>query len=266
MPMSQEIEWLLKEKYGVEKNAPAFNESLDEIKSKYPWGDAFSADFARLEAGEPLAYVIGSIPFLGCTISLESHPLIPRVETEYWVEGAIEVIRGAAGGRAPRILDLCAGSGCIGVAVAKALPDAYVDFAEIDLSHIPTIEKNLAQNGIAPDRTTIYRTDLFQDMTEVYDFILTNPPYIDPALNRTDESVVTYEPARALFGGEDGMEIIERIIHAAPSHLDRGGQLWIEHEPEQVAAIATLAAQNGFSVSTHLDQYQTPRFSILVLQ
>lgn len=260
------MEWLLKEKYTGEKSAPVFNESLDEIKNKYSWGAAFFADCERLKAGEPLAYIIGSVPFLNCTIFLDSHPLIPRVETEYWVEEAIKTIRGAAEGRAPRILDLCAGSGCIGVAVAKAIPDSLIDFSEIDLSHIPTIERNLEVNEIERRRVTIYRTDLFEDIPTVYDFILSNPPYIDPTLSRTEDSVLDFEPPRALFGGEAGMEIITKIIAQAPHHLDRGGQLWLEHEPEQVHIIAELAQANGFSISTHLDQYQTPRFSVLVLQ
>ncbi len=247
--MTKEIEWLLREKYHGEKSA------------------AFFADCARLEAGEPLAYIIGYVPFLDCTIYLDSHPLIPRSETEYWVEKAIIEIQ-----RAPknplRILDLCAGSGAIGVAVAKAIPEAHVTFAELDPAHLPTIEKNFTHN-LSIDKTVlaeqykIVASDLFTNITGRFDFILTNPPYIDQAANTVDESVATHEPHLALFGGQDGLAIIEQIITNAPDYLTTHGQLWIEHEPFQSDAIVGLAVAQGFACTTHKDQYDTARYSVL---
>lgn len=251
---SQEAQWLLQEKYHGEKSA------------------AFFADLKRLYLGEPLAYLIGWVPFLDCKIYLDSHPLIPRPETEYWVKEAIAAITGSASlplGFTPkplRILDLCAGSGCIGVAVAKAIPTALVDFGELDADHLNTIEKNIAANQIAPTHTRVIHTNLFSDLPGQYDLILANPPYIDESLGRTDESVKNHEPYLALFGGVAGLEVISALITAAPQHLSTGGQLWLEHEPEQAAAIQKLAEQHHFSVSTHTDQYNTLRYSILVLQ
>jgi len=250
---SQEMKWLLEEKYGGEKSK------------------AFFADCKRLVLGEPLAYLIGHTPFLNCKIWLDSHPLIPRPETEFWVEEAIKTIRDGATmslgltETTPRILDLCAGSGCIGVAVAKAIPVARVDFSEIDSSHLPTIKKNLEENRISTDRTQVSHTNLFENLTGKYDFILSNPPYIDASLNRTEESVIKNEPYLALFGGEKGLEIIDQIIEDAPTYLKPGGQLWIEHEPEQSETISKLGKKGGFSVTTHKDQYETERYSILVL-
>ncbi|MCA9362025.1 hypothetical protein KC906_01500, partial [Candidatus Kaiserbacteria bacterium] len=99
-----------------------------------------------------------------------------------------------------------------------------------------------------------------------YDYILSNPPYVDPALDRIEESVVTHEPYLALFGGERGLEVIAAIVGAAPLYLRSGGQLWLEHEPEQSAAIAKLGATHHFTTTTHTDQYDIERYSILVLQ
>ena len=263
--MNAEINWLLNEKYHGEKS------------------DAFFADCARVEAGEPLAYLVGSIPFLDCQISLDSHPLIPRPETEYWVEKAITeirsrssrqdlVVRGLASnlesrGRTLKILDLCAGSGAIGVAVAKAIPDANVTWAEIDPTHLPTIEKNLKMNiSEYPNRLGYYhcvQSDLFQNVTGTFDFILTNPPYIDKAADTVEDSVVAHEPALALFGGEAGMDIIARIVAGVRAHLTIDGQLWIEHEPFQSEAIAALATEHHFTVTHHHDQYDTYRYSIM---
>ncbi len=255
---NQEIEWLLSEKYHGEKTA------------------GFFTDCARLEAGEPLAYVISSIPFLNTTINLDSHPLIPRPETEYWVEQAIATIKTTLSkqdlgfvqnhsSERVHVLDLCAGSGAIGVAVAKAVPEATVTFAELDPAHLPTIKNNLTEN------TTIYssikypviESDLFSNVPGTFDFILTNPPYIDAKAHTVEASVTSHEPHLALFGGEAGLAIITRIICEASSYLTPHGQLWIEHEPFQTEAINILATTNGFTSRNHDDQYGTVRYSIL---
>lgn len=329
----QEVAWLLQEKYNGEKTT------------------GFFADCKALALGEPLAYLIGQAPFLDCTIDLTGRPLIPRVETEFWVEQAIATIkesqsnqpdlfmgeetdrsslvqsRLSSGGvgwgeegatesglidrsHPLQILDLCAGSGCIGVAVARAVPEARVDFGEIDRRLIKTIQKNINKNVDNPKRCRVFHSNLFTNLsiatqpnvrsldegrgtgskpqesyvqygdetsgarneafrqnTDIrYDFILSNPPYIDPALNRVDESVKDFEPHLALFGGTDGLTIIEQLIADAPQHLAPTGQLWIEHEPEQAPAIATLATEHGFTCTTHTDLYNVRRYSILVLQ
>lgn len=257
--MNQEEKWLLEEKYaGVES-------------------EAFREDLILLQSGTPLAYLIGSIPFLNCAIFLDSHPLIPRPETEYWTEKAIkEIKKNPQGNRTAdilglssvRVLDLCAGSGAVGVAVAKEVPLAQVVFGEIDKEHIPTIEKNLAKNRIIYDtiQYAVVESDLFENISGTFDFILTNPPYIDPAIDRAERSVKLHEPHLALYGGVAGMECIEKIIAGAPRHLVAHGQLWIEHEPEQTTAIAACAKKAGFTATTHNDQYGLERYSILVLQ
>lgn len=251
----QEIAWLLKEKYHGEKSS------------------AFFADCKRLALGEPLAYLIGYAPFLNCQIFLDSRPLIPRPETEYWTEEAIDTIRGGAtlplgldNVKVIKVLDLCAGSGCIGTAVAKALPSTQVDFGEIDKNHLPTIKHNLTENGVDLSRTNIIHTNLYSHLSGTYDFILSNPPYIDESLGKTDDSVRRYEPYISLFGGNEGFEVISKLITDTPTHLSSGGQLWVEHEPEQTAAIQKLGTEIGFSVTTHKDQYGIERYSILVLQ
>ncbi len=244
---SQDVSWLLREKYNNEKS------------------EAFFADCERLASGEPLAYVIGSIPFLNCNIYLDSKPLIPRPETEFWVEKAISAIKAAEASASIRVLDLCAGSGAIGVAVAKAIPEVHVSFAELDPVHLPTIKQNLQSNGIDTSRHTVVASDLFHDVTGPFEIILSNPPYIDKAANTVEESVATHEPHLALFGGVAGMEIIERIIDGARAKLAPQGQLWLEHEPFQTEAIAALAHTHGFSAQTFPDQYGTLRYSILTI-
>lgn len=242
MSMTDDERWLLEEKYDGEKTL------------------GFFTDKERLQAGEPLAYVIGYIPFLHTQIYLDSRPLIPRPETEFWVEKAIAEIR-ASQNAAPKILDLCAGSGCIGVAVAKALPEAVVHFAEIDPAHHPTIEKNLHVNSIDLARTKIFSGDLFTNTLPPYDYILSNPPYISSVIDRAEQSVKKFEPHLALYGGTDGLDIIRTLLDEASAKLTPFGKLFIEHEPEQVQALQEIAQKIGFSITTHNDQYNMPRYS-----
>lgn len=240
--MKKEKEWLLREKYGGEKT------------------EGFFADMERLKAGEPLAYIIGNAPFLESVIYLDSKPLIPRPETEYWVSVAIEEMQ-ALPERELRVLDLCAGSGCIGIGVLKALLNARVDFVEKEVKHHPTILKNLEVNMIESTRATVLDGNLFEHVTQTYDFILTNPPYIDKTLKRTDENVIAHEPAEALWGGNGGMEYIEEIINKSPQYLNPGGVLYLEHEPEQAEDILRMATVQHFEVGFFPDQFGIIRYT-----
>jgi HemK-like putative methylase len=247
--LMRERQWLLDEKYaGVETLS-------------------YFADLSRLESGEPLAYLIGHVPFLETTIFLDSRPLIPRPETEYWVAQAI--VETQTQKKPLSVLDLCAGSGCIGVAVLKGVPMARIDFCEIDAGHRKTIIKNLSANNIDSERAHTYGGDLFTEIAKVdpqYDFILSNPPYIDPArISRVEKSVTEYEPSQSLFGGIDGMEYITRILTETPDYLSKKGILYIEHEPEQRDAIHALAQLLSYaSCETYRDQYRIDRYTRLV--
>ena len=238
--MDKEIAWLLRDKY-------------NSIESP-----EFHRDIERLKKDEPLAYVIGWMPFLNTKIWLDSRPLIPRPETEFWVEKAIQEMKGGEVRPRLKVLDLCAGSGCIGVAVLKHIPDAEVHFAEIVDDHHQTIRKNIRENNIDVGRTKQIGGNLFEHVTEKHDFILSNPPYVDPVLaNRIQPSVSLHEPEQALFGGLSGMELIEKIIIEAPKYLNPGGVVYIEHEPEQEEAIKALAP----NAESFQDQFGVIRFS-----
>ncbi len=234
---------LLKEKYNGKKT------------------EDFLVDCKRLESGEPVAYVIGWQPFMDVRIGLDSKPLIPRPETEWWTKLAIEEIKKRP---EPRVLDLCAGSGAIGVAVSKEVPMARVDFAEKDVTHHGTIVDNICDNSTDYTRTRVFGGDLFAEIPTgtTYDFILTNPPYIDPALDRTESSVKKFEPHVALYGGVGGIEIIERILRNTRKYLAENGELWIEHEPEQTERINSLARELGYQTcETLVDQFGVLRVS-----
>lgn len=220
-------------------------------------------DLARLAEGEPLAYIIGWIPFLGLSIHLDSHPLIPRPETEWWTEELCTHLQERFGDTPFRLLDLCAGSGAIGLAVLARFPHAHISFAEIDQAHTKQIADNIAHNNLDTTRATIYTGDLFAPLaSERFDIIATNPPYI-PAARTLDLSVTNYEPAQALFSGTDGLSLITRIAQETPSHLLPQGELWLECDTTHTEEVRSLLVTHGAeSAVVRTDLYGRPRIVV----
>jgi len=229
-------------------------------------------DRTRLAAGEPLAYVIGWIPFLGLHIDLSSRPLIPRPETEWWTEQLVAHLKerfGDTPSSTPfRILDLCAGSGAIGLAVLARFPNAHVSFAELMPEHCAQIEKNIKLNNLHETRAEVRSSDLFAafpvDTDQKWDIIAANPPYIPGARKEDLEpSVTKHEPHEALFSGSDGLDIIRRIAREAPARVRAGGELWLECDISNIEQAQKLCAEAGAARSVILnDQYGRPRLVV----
>ncbi len=242
--MDKDEQWLLEEKYAGQ-GAPAY-----EVDKK------------RLASGEPLGYVIGSQPFLNLKIHLDSKPLIPRPETEWWTDQLITSLREQAG-RQLRFLDLCAGSGAIGCAVLAQLPNARVYFGDSDPAHEATILKNIHENSLDGSRASVGIGDLFKPFTDMrFDVIAANPPYI-PTSRTLPASVADHEPALALFAGEDGLAIIRRIAQGLSRHLTDNGIAWIECDRTHADSARQLFEDLGFSVEVRPDQYDVPRIIVV---
>lgn len=236
------------------------------VRDKYD-GDQeadLTEDLEQLAAGVPLAYVIGWVPFLGLRIGLESRPLIPRPETEWWAELLIAHLRERFEERPLHVLDLCAGSGAIGLAVLAALPRAHVAFGELMPEHAEQIRKNLALNGLDAARADVRVSDLFAAFgpSDLFDVIIANPPYI-PSARVLDRSVTDYEPAEALFSETDGLGIIRRIAQEAPKHLADPSELWLECDSEHAEAARALVEAGGAKEAVlHSDLYGRPRLVV----
>lgn len=216
-------------------------------------------DRTRLASGEPLAYVIGWIPFLGLRIDLSSRPLIPRPETEWWTEKLVEHLQERVGDSPFRFLDLCAGSGAIGLSILKALPNARVSFGELMPKQAEQIRKNRELNGLDEARADIRDSDLFANFAgERWDIIAANPPYVPAArAAELDTSVTEFEPHEALFAGSDGLNVVRRIAAEAPAHLLPGGELWMECDIANIKAAKTLLSAADSTILN--DQYGRPR-------
>lgn len=237
--------WLLQEKYHGRK-------SKDFLK-----------DVVRLKKGEPIDYVIGWLPFLNCKIDLSFRPLVPRLETEYWVEKAIQTIPSI--NRLIKIADVFSGSGAIGIAVLKNIKNAHVDFFEIDKRAVKQIKKNLQINKVAKNRFRIFQADIFGDEKYKYDFILANPPYLaKDRIHKIQHKVLQYEPHVALFGGKDGLFFVDKFLLQAGTHSNKNGQIWMEFDSWQKKGIEKLLKRAGYkNWKFQKDQYNRWRFVIV---
>jgi release factor glutamine methyltransferase len=205
-------------------------------------------------------YVRGYVPFLGQNIFLDSRPLIPRTETEYWVEQALSEI---PKDQMPKILDLFAGSGCIGIAILAHIKGAHVTFAEKEPRHLPTIKRSLEENSIDPEHASLIESDVWSAVPQKFDYIFANPPYISKERSTVETSVTRSEPEEALFAENDGFYFIEKIIVGLSEHLMPKGTCYIEHEPFHTERVSEVAERYGFKAETFKDQYGALRYSRL---
>ena len=192
-------------------------------------------------SGTPMAYITGEKEFYGLPFSVNEDVLIPRPDTETLVDAAIEC---ASSFENPRILDLCTGSGAVGTAIAHTL-SVPVALSDISEKALRTAAENYSRiTGREPEARL---GSLFEPWEGVsFDIIATNPPYVtDKWYEEVDKDVKT-EPKLALIGGgDDGLDIIRKIIAEAPEHLNDGGYLLIECDYRQIALCARIMKQAG---------------------
>lgn len=197
----------------------------------------------RLIKNEPIQYVIGSWSFMGNEFDVSPSVLIPRSDTEILCEQAANYINGL--NSAVDVLDLCSGSGCIGISLAKLCKSCHVDCTDISPEAIETIKRNALKNNVY-DRVSVYCSDMLSDCG-VYDVIVSNPPYIPRTdINELEAKVRLFEPHLALDGGKDGLDFYKIITRDARRHLKNGGKLFLEIGCEQAKAVTELFYAHGF--------------------
>lgn len=226
-----------------------FPDKLDDRYRRY-----FDQLLTRRAVREPLQYIIGGQEFWGLGFTVTPDVLIPRPETELVVESAIEALSGIA---APLIVDLCTGSGCIAVSLAKEFPGAQVVATDRSVEALSVARTNAGRHGTA-DRIRFLEGDLFNplaglDVRGRADVITANPPYVRSGeFAKLQPEVRDFEPEIALVAGPDGTEVAERIILAAPDHLKQGAPLIMEMGIGQGEALEAVAEQTGAYASVRV--------------
>jgi release factor glutamine methyltransferase len=200
---------------------------------------------ARRMSGEPLAYLVGFKDFCGLRIAVNSHVLVPRPETEELVEAVVADWRG----RAPNVLDLGTGSGAIACALANALQGVQLWAVDSSVDALTVARANVEAH-LYVDRITVLQSDLFAALPSglTFDIIVANLPYVamgDPALAA---NVREHEPAMALDGGADGLDVYRRMLESAPTFLRTPGSLYCECGPGNAYELASLA-QKAFAAA-----------------
>jgi release factor glutamine methyltransferase len=200
--------------------------------------------------------------FLNCKIDLTQGVFAPRIETEFWVGKVLKEIKITQSFKRLSILDIFAGSGCIGIGVSKNIKNAKVDFVDISNKAIKQIKVNLKLNKISRSRHRIYKSNLFEKLgKKKYDMVFANPPYIAlERINEVQKEVLQKEPATALFAGKDGMFWIKKILKEAKKHLNKNGLIYLEFDPLQKGKIKDIFKKEGFNFSFRKDQFKKYRW------
>lgn len=197
----------------------------------------------RRATAEPVAYLVGHREFFSLEFEIRPGVFIPRPATEALVLEGLEQIRRIEN---PRVVDLCTGSGCVAVSLAKNAPVAQVTAVDLNPVAVDLARANAERHGV-DSRLRVVEGDLFGPLEgEVFDVIVSNPPYVrEDEMAELPPDVRDHEPRLALAAGNDGLDVIRRILDESPRYLADKGALLIELSPEQAPAAAALFRQTG---------------------
>ena len=213
---------------------------------------AYEAMLERREAREPMQYILGSVGFMGLEFHVEPAVLVPRPDTEILCEEALARIRPGM-----RVLDIGTGSGALAVSIAHHAPECHVTAVDVSDAALAMAAGNARANGAA---VRFVKSDLLAALAgEVFDVIVSNPPYISRAEMEVLMPETRREPELALFGGEDGLDFYRRICREAPAQLREGGCLLLEigwRQREAVSALVREAVGEPFALKDYGDNWR----------
>jgi len=220
-----------------------------EIKKK------IEESLERRLKGEPLAYVLGEWEFYSLPLLVNENVIIPRIDTELLAQEAINLLKRKVW--QTRVLDLCTGSGCIGLAIAANVSSCRVVMIDSSQQALAVCRQNMIRTNLSRQITAM-DADILQKPPAIlgeFDVIVSNPPYIPTAdIDTLDMSVKDYEPREALDGGEDGLDYYRAIVENWSKLLKKGGHLALECGVNQAPAIRYLMKQNTFTdIKTYKD-------------
>lgn len=245
---------MTQESFLAEKNSPVSAEICQRVDEA----------LTRLRQGEPLPYVLGEWNFYGLPLYVGPQVLIPRDDTCALAELAIH--RALFLDQDPRILDLCCGSGCIGLAIASRLKDARVTLGDLSKEALSVARKNIQRNHLG-GRVSCVQVDAMEAPPAFlgkFDMIVSNPPYVTAGeMEELPPSVKNYEPHMALYGGPDGLDFYRSITERYRSILKPGGFLCYEFGMGQGDAVCAILEENGFTVLERTRDYNDRERAVL---
>ncbi|MBE5818708.1 MAG: peptide chain release factor N(5)-glutamine methyltransferase [Clostridiales bacterium] len=217
---------------------------------------------ARVQNGEPVQYVLGKWDFMGRSFAVDERVLIPRADTELLCELALEHI--ASMGSDVSVLDLCTGSGCIGISISLDAKNTSVFCSDISEDALCVAYENAKTLGA---QIEFIQSDMLTNCG-VYDVIVSNPPYIPSSIvDELDTSVKNFEPRGALDGGDDGLDFYRIIANEAKSHLTKNGALFLEIGYDQRDSVCKLLKDRGYiNIECYKDIAQNDRVIKCILK
>ncbi len=218
----------------------------------------------RLNMGEPLAYILGQWDFYGMTLDITKDVLIPRDDT--CAVTALAIKQALFLGKSPRILDLCTGSGCIGLAIAHRVKDARLTLADWSPKALAVAKSNVKKQKLSARASCVQVNALEQPATFLgkFDMIVSNPPYITLAeMEQLPISVKEYEPHMALVGGEDGLDFYRFIAANFKTVLKPGGYVCFEFGMGQGDAVCQILEMNGYTILERSRDYNQIERAVL---
>ena len=210
--------------------------------------DKFNTYINRLINNEPLQYITNKQEFMGLEFYVDNRVLIPQPDTEILVEEVINICVGAGFHPCPnkniKILDLCTGSGAIGISIAKYIENCKITLSDISKDALEVAIQNynniVGANCVRPQNNKIIQSDLFENIEDKFDIIVSNPPYIKTDIIKTLGKEVQNEPILALDGGKDGLDIYRKIIEQSYKYLNENGYLCLEIGYDQKDEVISL--------------------------
>lgn len=215
----------------------------------------------KIIKGKPVQYITNNQEFMKLNFYVDENVLIPQPDTEILVEKVIKSIDIMEN---IEILDMCTGSGCIGISLAKNIKNTKVTLVDISKEAIEIAKKNAIQNEVE-NKITFIQSDMFENVKGKFDIIVSNPPYIKTDIIQTLDKQVQNEPHIALDGGEDGLDFYKILINEAHKYLKKDGKIFLEIGYDQKQEVENLTKQSKHykKIETIKDLSQNDRVIIL---
>ena len=225
------------------------NLNMDIEKKNF---NIFKEYLIRRSKNEPLAYIFGEKEFWSKSFNVNKHTLIPRPETELLVDGLLKIFKG----KKISILDIGTGSGCIIVSLLTNLRQSVGTGVDISKNAILTAEKNVVKYKLN-NRIKLLNKSFENIFNKKFDLIVSNPPYIEKkAIKNLSEDIKKYEPRMALDGGNDGLDLIKKVIYKSKDILKVNGTLALEIGNEQIKKVSKILIDNNFRIENVIKDYK----------